>query len=171
MERMSLTGVYTARYYENGAKLWTRKFPNLVATLGKDFALDTVLAGSAYSITGPFMGLITSASFTSVNAADTMTSHAGWEEGGGTNGPAYTGNRATIAFNAASGGTKASSSSASFTFSAGGVIKGAFLVLGTGAVDTKDDTNGTLYSAGLFSGGDATVVSAGVLTVDYTAGA
>ena len=37
------------------------------------------------------------------------------------------------------------------------VVKGCFLVLGTGALSTIDNTAGTLYSAGTFTGGDKTV--------------
>ena len=44
-------------------------------------------------------------------------------------------------------------------------IKGCFLVSNS----TKGGTTGTLYSAGLFTGGDQPVVSGNTLTVSYTA--
>jgi hypothetical protein len=48
-------------------------------------------------------------------------------------------------------------------------VKGAFMVYGTGAVNTKDDVNGKLYSAGLFTGGDKIVANLDTVNVSYTA--
>ena len=53
---------------------------NTVCTAGKNAALDAYLAGSSYTVTGPYMGLISSASYSAIAAADTMSSHAGWLE-------------------------------------------------------------------------------------------
>jgi hypothetical protein len=133
--------------------------------------LDTLLAGSSYSVTGPYMGLVSSTSYSAVAAADTMSSHAGWLEAGGANAPTYSGTRKTISFSAASSGSKASSAAGSFGITGTGTVKGGFLVLGTGASSTVDNTSGTLYSVGLFSGGDRAVVSGDTLNVSYTASA
>ncbi len=171
-EGMRLHGTYHAVLRDkDGNVKWEESFPNLVTTVGKNHALDNELAGSSYSVTGPYMGLISSTSYTGVNAADTMASHSGWLEAGNANTPHYSGTRKTITFSAASGGSKASSSTNTYSFTGSGTVKGAFLVLGSGAVNTIDDTNGTLYSAGLFSGGDKTVANGDTLTVSYTAGA
>lgn len=147
---------------------------NLVTTVGKNLLLDTFLAGSAYTTTGPYLGLIGAVSYTTGPAAgDTMASHGGWTESGGTNAPTYTAPRKTLAFSAASGGSKATSTAASYAITSGTnvVIKGCFLVLGSGAVSTIDSTVGTLYSAGAFTGGDKTVSNGDTLTVSYTASA
>jgi hypothetical protein len=135
---------------------WEESFPNLVNAVGKQLLLDTLLKGSAYTVVGPFLGLI-NASPTFL-AADTMTSHAGWTEF-----IAYTVGgsavRGTAVFaSATSAGLSpaniTSSAAAAITYTitgAGGTVAGCFLVTGAGAVSTQSDTSGTLYSAGAFA--------------------
>ena len=169
-EVANATGMYVAECFDKDGNLkWTDSFPNLVTTIGKNLALDTYLAGSAYTVVGPFLGLISSISYTAVAATDTMTSHTGWVEAGATNAPTYTSPRKTAAWSVASAGSKALSAALSFAITSSGTVKGCFLALGTGAVSTIDNTAGTLYSAGLFSGGDKVVVSTDTLNVSYTA--
>lgn len=163
-------GVYNIKCFDSEGNLkWEDTAENVVTTVGKNLALDTYLAGAAYTVVGPFMGLISSVSFTAVAAADTMTSHGGWTEAGVTNAPTYTVPRKTAVWSAASAGSKALSASLSFAITGSGTIKGCFLVYGTGALSTVDNTAGTLYSAGLFTGGDKTVVNTDTLSVSYTA--
>lgn len=152
----------------DGKLKWRDVIENVVCTVGKNLALDTFLAGSAYTVVGPFMGLISSTSYTAVAAGDTMSSHSGWLEGGGSNAPTYSGNRKTAAWSAATAGAKALSAALSFAITGTGTCKGAFLVYGTGAVNTKDDTNGVLWSAGTFSTGDKAVVNGDTLNVNYS---
>jgi hypothetical protein len=169
-EEARASGVYTVECYDKDGKLkWRDTAKNVVTTVGKNLALDTYLAGSAYTVTGPYMGLISSTSYTGVAAADTMASHGGWLEAGNTNAPTYTGDRKTAAWSAASSGSKSLSAALSFSITGTGTVKGAFLVYGSGAVATKENTSGTLYSAGLFSGGDRAVVNGDTLNVSYTA--
>jgi hypothetical protein len=168
-ERCEAHGTYTVECIDKDGKVkWTDTCENVVATVGKNLALDTYLAGSGYTVVGPFMGLISSVSFSAVAAADTMASHGGWTEAGVTNAPTYTAPRKTAAWNAASAGSKALSASLSFAITGAGTIKGCFLVFGTGAVSTIDNTSGTLYSAGLFSGGDKVVVNTDTVNVSYS---
>ena len=169
-ETAKATGLFTAKCFDkDGILKWEDVFPNVVTTVGKNFALDTYLAGAAYTVTGPFLGLISSVTFTAVAAADTMASHTGWVEAGATNAPAYTAPRKTAVWAAASAGSKALSAALSFSITSAGTVKGCFLSLGTGAVATIDSTAGVLYSAGLFAGGDKVVVATDVLQVSYTA--
>lgn len=150
---------------------WDQLAPNVVTTVGGNLALDTYLAGSAYTVTGPFMGIIGAVGYSGVPViGDTMASHATWTEAGVTNAPTYTGPRKTIAWNAAAAKSKSPSSAPVFTFTGSGTAKGVFLVYGSGAVSTIDSTAGTLYSAGLFSGGDQAVVNTNTVTVTYAAG-
>jgi hypothetical protein len=152
----------------DGKLKWRDTIENVVCTVGKNLALDTFLAGSAYTVVGPFMGLISSVSYTATAAADTMTSHTGWLEAGGTNAPTYSGNRKTAVWSAATAGGKALSAALSFAITSTGTVKGAFLCYGSGAVNTKDNTGGVLWSAGTFSTGDKAVVNGDTLNVAYS---
>ena len=169
-EKAEAHGVFTAKCYDKDGNLkWEDVFDNVVTTVGKNLALDTFLAGSSYTVVGPYMGLISSTSYSAVAAADTMSSHAGWLEAGNANTPTYTAPRKTAAWSAASAGSKALSASLSFAITGTGTVKGCFLVYGTGALTTIDNTAGTLYSAGLFSAGDKIVANTDTLSVSYTA--
>lgn len=167
-EAVALRGRFVAELVRDGKVIWRDEFANTVATVGKNLALDTFLAGSGYTVTGPFMGLISSASFSAISAADIMTSHAGWLEAGNANAPTYTAPRKTAAWSAASAGSKALSAALSFAITGTGTVKGAFMVYGTGAVSTIDNTSGTLLSAGLFTGGDRAVISSDTINVSYS---
>src|SRR5262245_33405280 len=148
---------------------WSGEAPNVVCTVGKNVMLDNALAGSGYTVVGPFMGLISAVSFTSGPAAgDTMAAHGGWTEAGGTNAPTYTAPRKTAAWSAASGGAKALSAALQFAITSSGTVKGCFLTYGTGALSTIDNTAGTLYSAGTFTGGDKVVGNGDTLNVSYS---
>lgn len=169
-DRLQAEGRYTVECFgADGALKWSDTFDNTVVTVGKNQMLDSALAGSAYTVAGPFMGLISSTSYTAISAADTMTSHAGWLEAGNANAPTYTAPRKTAAWSAASAGAKALSAALSFAITGTGTIKGAFLTYGTGAVSTIDSTAGVLFSAGLFTGGDRAVLIGDTVNVSYSA--
>ena len=169
VEKAKAQGVYTAKCFDKDGNLkWEDTFDNVVCTVGKNKALDEYLAGAAYTVTGPYMGLISSVDWSEVLAANTMAAHAGWKEAGDANAPSYSGPRKTCAWDAAAAGAKALSAALAFTFTGSGTVKGCFLVFHTGAVSTNDNTNGTLYSAGVFTGGDRIVVATDVLNVSYS---
>jgi len=252
-ECVRLRGTFVAECLDAaGVPRWREEFPNVVATVGIDALLDAALAGSAYTVTGPYMGLISSVSwaplsttissgtyttgtgavslttaashgllpgdtFTIASAAgtgsfaalngsfiattgttgttlnftivggltmtitggnvttasatriaDTMASHADWTEAGGANAPTYSGTRKTCAWSAASGGSKSLSAALNFAFTGAGTVEGAFIVYGTGAVSTIDNTAGVLFSAGAFASGARAVLSGDQLNVSYT---
>ena len=152
----------------DGMLKWRDTIENVVCTVGKNLMLDSSLAGSAYTVTGPYMGLISSTSYSAVAAGDTMASHSGWLEAGGGNAPTYSGNRKTAAWSSASAGSKSLSAALSFAITSTGTVKGAFLVYGSSASATKDDTGGTLWSAGTFSTGDKAVVNGDTLNVNFS---
>lgn len=152
----------------DGKLKWRDTIENVVATVGKNLMLDTAFAGAAYTVTGPYMGLISSTSYTTVAAGDTMTSHSGWLEAGGSNAPTYSGNRKTAVWAASSAGSIALSAALSFAITGTGTVKGAFLVYGSGASATKDNTGGVLWSAGTFTTGDKAVVNGDTLNCNYS---
>ena len=168
-ESAQAEGVYTFKCfeYENGPLLWEDTIENVVCTLGKNLMLQTALTGSAYTVTGPYMGLISSVSYTAVAAADTMASHAGWLEAGSTNAPTFAA-RVAPAFGTASAGAISTSTPTSFTMTGAGTLVGAFITYGTGAVTTLMSTAGVLLSAGAFTGGNQPVNSGNVVQVTYS---
>ncbi len=163
-------GRFTAWFVDrHGVTRWRKDAPNGVTTVGANFAIDTYLAGSSYSVTGPYVGLISSLGYSAILAGDTMAAHPGWLEAGNANAPTYSGTRGTPTWSAAVARAKSFSAALPFTITAlSGTIKGMFLVFGPGAVATIDDPGGILYSAGLFTDGDQTV-SPGTLFVIYKA--
>ncbi len=168
-ETIEVIGTFRMEFTDSdGNVLRAEEFSNLVTTLGKNFLLATTMQGASYSVTGPFMGLISSISFTTGPAAgDTMTSHSGWTEATNTNAPGYGTTRPTMSFSAPSGGVISTSAAAQFVFNDSGTVEGAFISLGTGATATVGSTGGTLYAAGTLSAAQP-VISGNTLNVSYS---
>jgi len=161
-DTMSIHGTYHAVCFSaDGFIKWEDDIKNLVTTVGKNFTLDTTLGNTAGGAV--VMGL--KGTGTAV-VADTQASHASWNEVGGTNAPAYTGNRPTPSFSSASAGSKTTSSAVSFSMTSTGTVAGCFINIGGSA--TKDSTTGTLFSAGDFSSSKS-VVNGDTIAVPYTA--
>lgn len=161
IESARASGSYTVTCTgADGRVRWVDHIANLVTTAGKNDALDKYLAGSAYTAAW-YLGLIDSGSYSAVAAGDTASSHAGWTES-----TAYSNStRVAATFAAASSGSKATSAASAFSINATATIKGCFLISNS----TKGGSTGTLYSAGLFSGGDRAVANGDTLNVSYTA--
>jgi len=173
-ETVGMEGRFVAKCYDKDGNLkWEDHIDNLVMAVGKQLMLDTILAGSSFTAT-VVMGLVSGASTPTYAAADTQSSHAGWLESGATNAPTYSGTRKTPTFSAATSSgttpsnvtTKTTSAAVSFTFTGSGTVAGCFInINGTSAID---NTTGTLYSAGSFTGGNKTVASTDQLNVTYS---
>lgn len=168
-ESCQAEGVYGIKCfeYEGGPLLWEQKFDNVVATVGKNLMLQSSLTGSSYSVVGPYMGLISSVSWSATAASDTMALHPGWNEAGATYAPTFAA-RLVPSFSTATGGAIATATPVSFTMTGNGTLEGAFIVYGTGAVSTIDSTAGTLLSAGAFTAGAQPVNSGNVVQVTYS---
>lgn len=168
-EQANATGVYIVECISaDGTVKWVDDIENIVVNVGKNLALDTFLAGSAYTVTGPYM-FLAGGTPGSAAATDTMVTKTGWTEVGLANAPTYTGPRKTVAWSAAATGSKATSAALSFAITGSGTVAGCGIVFGTGAVSTLDSTAGVLYSVGAFTGGSKTVASGDTLNVTYTA--
>jgi hypothetical protein len=159
-EVIGVTGHYDVQCVgPDGQVKWIDSIENLVVTVGKNDLLDKYFAGSAYTAAW-YMGLVDGASSPTYAAGDTLASHAGWTES-----TAYSGtNRATVAWNSASAGSKASTAT-SFSINATATIAGALLTV----TQVRATTTGVLYSAGSFSGGNRSVANGDTLNVTYTA--
>jgi len=157
-ETVGVEGFYQVECRDAQGNLkWTQEFPNLVNAVGKQLMLDTLLKGSAYTVTGPYLGLIGTTSPTFA-ASDTMTSHSGWTEfvnytvgGSAVRGTAVFGS-STSTGSSPSNVTTSTATAITYTITgAGGNVTGCFLTLGSGASSTQNNTGGTLYSAGAFA--------------------
>lgn len=133
---------------------WEDGFNNLVTTTGKNFILDTMLSGSAY--TAAWYLILKGAG--TIAAADTAASHLGWSE----QVPYAASTRPAITFPASSAGST-TSNSVSITINAGATVAGAGIINNS----TKNGTTGTLYNMGDFSA-SRTVASGDQLQVTIT---
>ncbi len=160
-DSLAINGYYHAICYgADGQVKWEAPIENLVTTVGQNLTLDTILGNSAAGAV--VMGLKGTGT---ASAADTQASHATWNEVGGTNAPAYSGNRPTPSFSSAAAGSKTTSSAVSFSMTSTGTVAGCFINIGGSA--TKDSTTGTLFSAGDFSSSKS-VVNGDTIAVTYT---
>jgi len=167
-EMLSVNGRYhVVCVGEDGNVRWEDDIENLVVTVGKNDLLDKYLAGSSYTAAW-YMGLVDNTSFTAYAAGDTLASHSGWlEVVSGYTISGSTTNRATVAWNAASAGSKASTATA-FTITASNTILGCLLTTTQARNTTPNGGAGVLLSAGSFSGGSRAVVNGDTLNVTYT---
>jgi hypothetical protein len=176
LELLKLKGKYSAKCFGPDGKLkWEAEAHNVITDEGANQLLDSAFGTGP--VAGPFLGIISSVGYTGIPvAADTMSSHSSsghvWvEAGNGSNYPTWStpasNARVAVSFAAASGRAKSLSAVASFVIVTGGTVKGPFLVFGSGAVATNNNTGGKLFSAGVFSGGDKVVGAGDTLQVSY----
>src|ERR1700723_2020957 len=112
-----------------GKEKWRDSFDNLVTTQGKNKALDVHLRGQT-QITTWYLGLISSVSWSAVNAADVaaqINGTNGWKEAGNANAPSYGSTRGTLTVgNASAAGSLTASAATAFSITGSGTIKGCF---------------------------------------------
>jgi hypothetical protein len=172
-EDMGVAGHYHVECRDAAGNLkWDESFPNLVVAVGKQLLMDTLLRGSAYTVVGPFLGLIGNS--TTFAAADTMSSKTWTEFLNYTVGGSAVRGTAVFAASTSSGTTPSNITTATagtivYTITgAGGTVYGCFLVTGAGAVNTQSSTAGTLYSEGNFAVAKA-VTAGDTVSVTYSA--
>jgi hypothetical protein len=176
-ETLGIQGIYEVKCYDKDGNIkWEDTAPNLVMAVGKQALFDFY-----FGATGTAGGTASGANYLGLcggtatyTAADTMSSKT-WTEVGGTNAPAYTGNRQQISWTAASSSgtspsnvTSKTGGAVTFAMTSSGTVNGCFINSGASASATKDSTTGVLYSAGNFTGGSKTVANGDSLAVTYT---
>ena len=177
-EQAHAEGRYVFECFDRDGNLkWRDHIDNLVTTEGKNAALTHLLKGSSYTASQT-LGLIEDTGYSAVGATNTAASITAVGGGSPANGwneaPVGTvATRGTPSFGTASAGSLATSASVSFSVLATDTIKGAFLMIrsgaGTAPTTAVGNTSGAIYSAGLFSGGDRAVSNGDTLNVSYTA--
>ena len=144
---------------KDGNLKWEDTFKNGVVDVGLDHILDTEFHGGSAVATW-YIGLIRDDNFTALADADTMASHAGWEEA-----DEYSETpRQEWTEGAPSSEQITNAVTVDFSMNATEVIKGMFLV----SNNTKSGGSGTLWATALWSGGDQAVNNGDTLKVTYT---
>lgn len=150
----------------DGQVKWVDVIDNLVVTVGKNDLLDKYLQ-NAWTPAW-YMGLVDNTSFSTYAAGDTLASHAGWLEiVTGYSWSGSTTNRATMGWNSASAGAKASTTTV-FNITATLTVLGALLTTTQARGTASNGGAGILLSAGTFQGGSRAVQNNDTLNVTYT---
>lgn len=154
---LKMQGSFCIEHYRDGKLLQTIKNINTIVDEGKNSILD-IMFGAETQITEWYCGLIQDDNYTGIATADTMSSHAGWEEFTG-----YSNNRKQWEPDAASNQIITNSTPMEFAITSGNTLKGIFITSSA----TKGGTTGKLWSAGLFSS-DLAVNISDTLRITYT---
>jgi len=137
-------GFFHLEVIRNGTVVNDLTFPNGSTTQGRNYLLDAGFRNSG-TTSNWYIGLIDSDGFSALDAADTASSHGGWDE--------FTtydeSTRQAWNKSAASAGTMNASSASSFTVGAvasGTFLQGAFIA----SASAKSATTGVLWATGEF---------------------
>jgi hypothetical protein len=161
-DKLEMRGFYLIECIDSEGNLkWNDEIRNIVTLVGKNDMLDRYFKGSNYTQTQR-MGLKGPGNYI---VGDTQSSHALWNEVGGANAPAYTGNRKDVVFVAASAGTSVTPAQ-SFAITSAGTVAGCFINNGGSA--SKDDTTGVLFAVGDFSQGGRQVLNGDTINATYS---
>lgn len=154
-----LGGRFTVEHRDkDGVLKGTYDIPNGIVDVGLENLLDVHFHADS-QITAWFLGLVDNSGFSAFAAADTMGSHAGWNE-------FTTYNEATRlawAEDAASARAITNSTSSDFSVTGSGTIKGIFLV----SNNTKSGNSGILWATAAFAANVA-VINGDSLKITYT---
>lgn len=165
-ESVGAGGVYTATCVgPDGQVKWTDTFHNLVVNEGLQDMNSKYFKGSGYTAAW-YLGLVSGATSPTYAAGNTLASHSGWTEL--VPGTAYTGNRATVTFNASSP-TLADPSVVSNSVSPASfaMLVNSTVVAGALLCTAASGTSGVLFSVGSFTGGNKSVDAGDTLNVTY----
>jgi len=151
---------FQCEHYRDGKLIGNYDMPNGIVNVGKDLALDVQFNdGTAIAQASWYVGLVDLSGYSALAAADTMSSHAGWNEF-----TSYTeANRVAWGPGSASSQSVTNASPATFNINGSGTVKGVFIT----SNNTKSGTSGTLWATALF-GSDVPVTSGDQLKITYT---
>lgn len=156
---LGLKGKYVVEHLDRDGKLIKEyEFPNAIVDAGMN-ALLNAMFDSGTQFTTWYIGLIDNASFSALNNADTMASHAGWIECTGYSESV----RQTWTAGSAASRSITNSSTVNFSINATKTVYGIFIATDS----TKSGTTGTLWSTAAF-GSTVSVQSGDSLRVTYT---
>jgi hypothetical protein len=155
--------VYLELIGSDGTVKARQKIRNGITNGGKDDILDVYFSdGSQTAASSWYIGLIDNSGYSTVAAADTMSSHAGWNEF-----TTYSeANRVAWGPGAPSSQSISNATPATFNINGSGTVKGVFVVTN----NTKSGTSGTLWATALFSA-DVPVSNGDQLKITYTVSA
>ena len=166
-ETAQATGAYHVECRDkDGSLKWAAESKNLVVSVGLQYMAGNSLDGVTARVTAWYLGLITGpGSGTTIIAANTMSSHAGWTEYVNYSNATRVAATFAVATTATPSVVTNTASPAVFNINgAGGTVAGAFLT----SANDKSGTTGTLFSAADFDlPGDRTVVDGDTLSVTY----
>jgi len=147
----------------DGKLLGEYEFPNGITNIGKNYILDAMFNDEVQIANNSwFLGIIDGSGFTALAAADTMSSHAGWNEF-----TTYSeANRVAWGSGVAASQSTSNSSPATFNVTGSATVKGVFVT----SNNTKSGSTGTLWATALFSA-DVPVSNGDQLKVTYTVSA
>ncbi len=159
-DKIDIKGYWNVEHWRGGQLLSKFQAPNLVVNVGKNSILDVYFNGAtAIAANSWFKGLISLASYSTIVAADTMASHAGWTEF-----TAYSqATRPLWTQGSAASQAVTNASPVVFSINGAGTVKGGFITSNS----TKSGTTGTLWSAALFPS-DTVVANLDELRTTYT---
>ena len=151
-------GKFKAQHIRDGKVIGEYDFPNGIVDVGLNSILGIMFHADT-QITTWYLGLIDNSGFSALANADTMSSHAGWNEF-----TTYSqANRPTWTPGAASGRSITNGTTVDFSITGSGTIKGIFVT----SNNTKGGTTGTLWATAAFSS-NVSVVNGDTLKVTYT---
>lgn len=153
--KLRLGGIFEVECVGADGRLkWKDRAKNNVVTAGLNHALETELRNGTQVAT---WYLILVGGTGTLNAADTLSSHAGWTES-----TCYAGNRPAWTPGAADAGVMTNGTTVDISVNATATVKGC------GLASANSGTTGTLFCTALFTQGDRAVVSGDTLKVTYT---
>lgn len=178
----SQSGRFVVEHFRGGKKIGEYSMSNGITNQGLNDILDVQFDAGSQKTTW-YMGLINLSGFSALDATDTYDdidqAGNGWDTfqdyTDANNGDSTT-TRPEWPTDAPSGQSITNSTQAIFDITAGGTVKGIFIVAGQNAQTKGDHAAGAtppniLWSTALFSGGDVAVSNGDQLKVTYTVNA